>query len=137
MHQPQCVRENCVHFCSSRAVLRRGTPTMMWSGQEGVPFVTSMCQIFIPGSCSRTGRDGLRVRWGGSGWSWGTICAPKSGQHCTAAQGSGESPSLGGFSDHRDVALGDVVGGMGWGWIGVALGSQRCLFQPQWFCEWF
>jgi len=67
----------------------------------------------------------------------GTICAPKRGQHCTAAQGSGESPSLGVFSDHRDVALGDVVGGMGWGWIGVALGSQRCLFQPQWFCEWF
>ena len=57
--------------------------------------------------------DGLRVRWGGSGWSWGTICAPKSSQHCTAAQGSGESPSLGGFNDHRDVALGDVVGGHG------------------------
>ena len=55
------------------------------------------------------------MRWGGSGWSWGTICAPKSGQHCTAAQGSGESPSLGVFSDHSDVALGDVVSGMGWG----------------------
>ena len=62
------------------------------------------------------GGDGLRVCWGGSDWSWGTICAPKSGQHCTAAQGSGESLSLGGFSDHRDVALGDVVGGMGRGW---------------------
>ena len=62
---------------------------------------------------------------GSSGWSWGTICAPKSGQHCTAAQGSGESPSPGGFSDHRDVALGDVVGGMGSGWVG----DLRALFR--------
>jgi len=72
------------------------------------------------------------VSWGGSGWSWGTICAPKSGQHCTAAQGSGESPSLGVFRDHRDVALGEVAGehgGMGWGWIG----ELRALFQL--FCR--
>ena len=72
------------------------------------------------------GGDGLRVRWGGSDWSWGTICAPKSGQHCTAAQGSGESLSLGGFSDHRDVALGDVVSGMGWG----RAVDLRGLFHP-------
>ena len=78
--------------------------------QRGRPLLT--------GSSDRTGGDGLRVRWGGSGWSWGTICAPKSGQHCTAAQGSGESPSLEVFSDHRDVALGNVVSGMGWGWTG-------------------
>jgi len=72
------------------------------------------------------GGDGLRMRWGGSDWSWGTICAPKSGQHCTAAQGSGESLSLGGFSDHRDVALGDVVSGMG---RGRAV-DLRGLFHP-------
>lgn len=30
-----------------------------------------------------------------------------------------------GSSDHRDVALGDVGSGMGWGWIGVALGISE------------
>ena len=79
------------------------------------------------GNGDGTGGDGLRVPWGGSGWSLGRSCAAKSGQHCTAAQGGGEPPSLGVFSDHGDVALGDVGSGMGWGWIE----HLRALFQPE------
>lgn len=129
MHQPQQVQEDCVHFCSSRALLRQGTPTVMWSGQEGVPFVTPIGQTFIPGNSNRMRGDGLTVL-GGSGWRWEPSCAPKSGQHCTAAQGRGESPSLGVLGEHRDGALGDVGSGMGWGWTG----DLRGLFQPHWSC---
>jgi len=83
-------------------------------------------QPLLPGRSNGVRGDGLTVR----DWSWGTICEPKSGQHCTAAQGSGEAPSLGVFNDHSGVALGDVLsghGGTGWGWVG----DLRALSQPQ------
>jgi len=46
-----------------------------------------------------------------------------------------ESPSLEGFQNRLDVALGDVVwqrGGVG---LAVGLEDLRGLFQPEWFCD--
>ena len=41
-----------------------------------------------------------------------------------------QSPSLGVFKKHGDVALRDVVSGHGGGGLGVGLDGLRGLFQP-------
>ena len=46
----------------------------------------------------------------GAGWVPGDISAPKSAQHCTAAQGWGVTVP-GGVQSRGDVALRDVSGG--------------------------
>lgn len=55
--------------------------------------------------------DGITVRWGGSGWRLGTTSAL-----AQDAQGSGESPCLGGVEGFGDVVIGRGRGPMGLDW---------------------
>ena len=87
----------------------------------------------------KEGLVSIRREWGwdGRGWAQGamgrvgletgnSLCSKeRSALHSCPGQRGVPIPGV--FSDHRDVALGDVGSGMGWGWT-VDLKS---LFQAE------